>query len=453
MDIKRRDLLAASASAFAAGVMVTPAHAQPTPISALGRDVTQYGVRPNASEDQTRAIQRAIDDAARVQAPLAFPPGLYRTAMLRLPSGAHLIGVRGASKLIATDTAPIIMSEGTSAITISGLALDGKTMALPERRGLITLQQCKQARIIDCDIANAGGNGIVLQQVSGDIRNNSIRDIALSAILSFDSAGLLISQNTIQGSQNNGIEMQRTTIGDDGSIITDNRIENIKASRGGSGQYGNAIFVYRMSNVIVRGNQIRNCDYSAVRGNSSPNIQIVSNSVVDAREVALYSEFAFEGAVIANNTVDGAAIGISVTNFNNGGRIAAVQGNVIRNVLPKRPADDWPADAGIGIYVEADAAVTGNVVDTVPNVGIMAGWGPYLRDVAITGNVVRNAFIGVGVSVVQGAGTALVNNNLISATPRGAIVGLDHAKPVTGDLSVANASRYAQLVIGSNAVR
>jgi len=105
----------------------------------------------------------------------------------------------------------------------------------------------------------------------------------------------------------------------------DNRIEDIKAGPGGSGQYGNAINAFRAGNVIVRGNRIRNCDYSAVRGNSASNIQISGNSVSDVREVALYSEFSFEGAVIANNTVDGAAVGVSVCNFNEGGRIAVVQ--------------------------------------------------------------------------------------------------------------------------------
>jgi len=67
--------------------------------------------------------------------------------------------------------------------------------------------------------------------------------------------------------------------------------------------------------VIVRGNRIRNCDYSAVRGNSASNIQITGNSVSDVREVALYSEFSFEGAVIANNTVDGAAVGVFSLQF------------------------------------------------------------------------------------------------------------------------------------------
>jgi uncharacterized secreted repeat protein (TIGR03808 family) len=67
--------------------------------------------------------------------------------------------------------------------------------------------------------------------------------------------------------------------------------------------------------------------------------------------------------------------------------------------------------------------------------------------------VIRNAFVGVGVSVVAGAGTALVNDNLISEAPRGAVVGLDHARPITADLTAEGAQRYAQVIVGSNAVR
>ena len=67
--------------------------------------------------------------------------------------------------------------------------------------------------------------------------------------------------------------------------------------------------------------------------------------------------------------------------------------------------------------------------------------------------MVRKAFVGIGVSVTPGAGTALVNNNMISETPRGAVVGLDHARPVTPDLAAEGAQRFAQVVVGTNAVR
>ena len=451
MDLNRRHLLGASV-AGAAGALAAPRDAL---AASLGRDVSQYGVRPGSPDDQTRTLQRAIDDAARAQVPLVLPPGVYRTGPLNLQNGTQLIGVRGATKLIFTGGPSLLLGQGSGHITLSGITLDGGGIALPARRGLIHLLGGRAVEITGCEITNSGGSGIWIEQVSGDISGNIFTEIAATALVSFDARGLIVSRNTIIGTNDNGIEILRYQIGDDGTLVADNRIESIKAGPGGSGQYGNAINAFRAGNVIVRNNRIRNCDYSAVRGNSASNIQITGNSISDVREVALYSEFAFQGAVIANNTVDGAALGVSVCNFNEGGRLAIVQGNIIRNLLPKRPSGTAPDDdGGIGIYVEADCSVTGNVIENAPAFGIVAGWGTYLRDVTISGNVIRNASAGIGVSVAEGAGTALINNNLIAETPRGAVVGLDHARVVTGDLTGDGAAaRYAQLVVGNNAVR
>jgi uncharacterized secreted repeat protein (TIGR03808 family) len=455
MDVDRRHFIGASAAGIAGALVMSPGAARAAPLtSVLGRDATQYGVRPGSPDDQTKVLQRAIDEASRAQAPLALPPGVYRTGMLRLQGGTQLVGVRGATRLIFTGGASMLSGEGAGGIGLTNLTLDGGGIPLPTRRGLVHCLGGHDIRIVDCEISGSGGNGIWLENVSGDVSGNIITATATTAIVSFDAQGLSVSRNTIIGTSDNGIEILRNAIGDDGTLVADNRIEDIKAGPGGSGQYGNAINAFRAGNVIVRGNRIRNCDYSAVRGNSASNIQITGNSVSNVREVALYSEFSFEGAVIANNTVEGAAVGVSVCNFNEGGRIAVVQGNIIRNLLPKRPIGTAPDDdAGIGIYVEADTSVTGNVIENAPSFGIVAGWGKYLRDVVISGNVIRNAFVGVGVSVTPGAGTALVNNNMISDTPRGAVVGLDHARPVTSDLSSEGAQRFAQVVTGTNAVR
>src|SRR3979411_1486335 len=455
MDVDRRHFIGASAAGIAGALVMSPGAARAAPLpSVLGRDVTQYGVRPGSPDDQTRVLRRAIDEAARAQAPLALPPGVYRTGLLRLQSGTQLVGVRGATKFVFIGGASMLSGEGTNSVGLTGIALDGGGIKLPDRRGLVHCLGGRDIRIADCEIIGSGGNGIWFENVSGDITGNIIINTATSAIVSFDAQGLLVSRNTIAGTNDNGIEILRTAIGDDGTLVIDNRIEDIKAGPGGSGQYGNAINAFRAGNVIVRGNRIRNCDYSAVRGNSASNIQICGNSISNVREVALYSEFSFEGAVIANNTVDGAAVGVSVCNFNEGGRIAVVQGNIIRNLLPKRPIGTAPDDdAGIGIYVEADTSVTGNVIENAPAFGIVAGWGEYLRDVAITGNVIRNAFVGIGVSVATGGGKALVANNVISETPPGGGVGLDHARPITPDLSADGAPRFAQVVIGTNSVR
>lgn len=455
MDISRRNLINATAVATAGTMAAAPVPARAAPLtSSLGRDATQYGVRPNSPDDQTRVLQRAINETANAQMPLALPPGTYRTGALKLPNGAQLVGVRGATLLQFTGGPSLIGSEGASGIALTGLTLDGAGIKLAERRGLVHFQNGLDVRIQDCDIVGSGGYGIWFDSIAGEVSGNTIRKTANTALTSFDALGLLVAQNTIQDASDNGIEILRNTIGDDGTIVVNNRIEDIKAGPGGSGQHGNAINAFRAGNVMVSGNRIRNCDYSAVRGNSASNIHITGNSVSNVREVALYSEFAFEGAVIANNTVDICAVGVSVANFNEGGRMVTVHGNVIRNILPKRPIGTAPDDdAGIGIVVEADAAVTGNVIENAPSFGIMAGWGKYLRDVTITGNVVRNAFVGIGVSVVSGAGTALVSNNLISGSRGSAIVGLDHAKTVTADLGTETSSRFRQIVLGLNAVR
>ena len=455
MDVNRRHLLGVSAAGAAGALAMSTGTARAAQLmSSLGRDATQYGVHPGSPDDQTKLLQRAIDEAARAEAPLALPPGVYRTSQLRLQSGTQLVGVRGATRFVFNGGASMLSGEGASGVGLVNITFDGSGIPLPTRRGLVHCLGGRDIRITDCEITGSGGNGIWLEQVSGDVSGNIITRTATTAIVSFDAQGLQVARNTIQGTNDNGIEILRTAIGDDGTLVADNRIEDIKAGPGGSGQYGNAINAFRAGNVTVRGNRIRNCDYSAVRGNSASNIQITGNSVSDVREVALYSEFSFEGAVIANNTVDGAALGVSVCNFNEGGRLAVVQGNIIRNLLPKRPIGTAPDDdAGIGIYVEADTTVSGNVIENAPSFGIVAGWGKYLRDVVISGNVIRNAFVGVGVSVTPGAGTALVNNNVISEAPRGAVVGLDHARPITPDLSAEGAQRFAQVVVGINAVR
>lgn len=451
MNPDRRRLLSVSAAALAGAALSRPAEAA---AQQLGRDAAHYGLRPGSPDDQTRQLQRAIDDSAAAGVPLALPPGQYRTGALRLPNGAQVIGIRGKSRLQFTGGPSLFESQGADGLSLTGLILDGCAIPLPQRRGLVHCLQSHAVRVTDCEIVASGGSGIWLENVAGEIRGNSLRNIAVTAVVSFDALGLTVAANVIRNANDNGIEILRTAIGDDGTMVLDNRIDGIRAGPGGSGQYGNAINAFRAGNVIVRGNRISDCDYSAVRGNSASNIQITGNSISNVREVALYSEFSFEGAVIAGNTVEGAAVGVSVCNFNEGGRLAVVQGNIIRNLVPKRPIGTAPDDdAGVGIYVEADSAVSGNVVENAPSFGIVAGWGKYLRDVAINGNVIRNAPVGIGVSVIAGAGTASVTGNMISGAARGAIVGLDHARIVTTDLTRRESAGFAQINLGANTVR
>ena len=211
MDINRRHFIGASAAGLAGALALPPDAARAAVLtSALGRDATQYGVRPGSPDDQTKVLQRAIDDAARAQAPLALPPGVYRTGMLRLQSGTQLIGVRGATRLVFNGGASMFQGEGAGSLTLANITLDGSGIPLPTRRGLVHCLGGRDIRITDCEISGSGGNGIWLENVSGDISGNIITRSATTAIVSFDAQGLLVSRNTILGTNDNGIEILRT---------------------------------------------------------------------------------------------------------------------------------------------------------------------------------------------------------------------------------------------------
>ena len=385
--------------------------------------------------------------------PLLLGPGVYRAGDLKLPTGTHILGIRGATRLLFTSGASLISARGADHLTLAGLVLDGGGRPLPEGRGLLQLAWGGNVRVVDCEVAESSRHGIVLEAIAGAVTATTVSAVSDTAILSLDARGLVIGANIVQGAGNNGIQVWRTKNGEDGTLVIDNRIEDVTARSGGSGQNGNAVNVFRAANVIVRGNAIAVRPFPQCAA-MPPRISR-SRATAPARSARSRSirNSDSKGAVIANNTIDGAALGISVTNFNEGGRLAVVQGNLVRNLKPKRPAGTDPNDgAGIGISVEADAAVTGNVVEHAPTAGIMIGWGKYLRDVSVTGNVVRAAGYGIAVSVTAGAGTAVIAGNLIAGASRGAIVGMDLTKAVTGDL-MRDSARYAQLSISGNRVR
>ena len=166
-----------------------------------------------------KRLQRAIDEAARAQVPLSLPPGVYRTGLLRLQGGTQLVGVRGATKFVFNGGASMLQSEGAGGIGLSGITFDGGGIPLPTRRGLVHCTGGRDIRITECEITGSGGNGIWLEQVSGDISGNIFTKIATTAVVSFDAQGLIVSRNTITGTNDNGIEILRTAIGDDGTLV------------------------------------------------------------------------------------------------------------------------------------------------------------------------------------------------------------------------------------------
>lgn len=446
MTLSRRHLLAGSAAATA--VFATPLSA--TLAFAQGLNAEQFGVRANATEDQSRALQRAIDTAARAQRPLWLKPGTYRAGDLHLRAGSRITGVRGDTRLVLTQGPALFSAQGVDAVTLINLTLDGGNRPLDANGGLINFMTARDLQVIDCTITAANGTGIALFRCSGKISGNRITGSSDNAIFSNDSK-LAINANRIAKSGNGGIRVWRSVKQTDGSVIAGNTIEDTQARAGGDGQNGNAINIYRAAEVTVRDNNIRRAAFSAIRGNAASRIKMLDNFCYELEEVAIYSEFDFEDATIEGNLVDVAALGIAVTNMDKGGHGAVVRNNTIRNIVNKRP-QGGPDSHGVGIGVEADTEVVGNTIENAPVMGIEVGSGKYLRNVTVTGNTVSQTGIGIGVTVVEGAGSAAITNNNITGARNGAIVGMHWDKPATGDLSQSGASKFPHLKISGNRV-
>ncbi len=445
MTFSRRGFLTlAGAGALSTGFSLA-ALAKVLPSSLNARN---FGVKTGGG-DQSQALQNAIDQAASKQMPLFLPGGNYAVSNIVLPSGLQLIGVPGQSMLSYNGGGGLLSANGSGNVSLSGLVLNGNTLDL-SGSALFVAQDATGLSLNDCRIFDSSANCISLRSVSGRIENCELANARQAALFSIDADGLIITANHVHDCDNNGILVWRSQKSEDGTIVTQNRIENIATVDGGSGQNGNGINIFRAHNVIASQNRISDCAFSAVRSNAGSACQIIGNSCSRIKEVALYAEFGFEGAVIAQNIVEDAAAGVSITNFNNGGRLGVCANNIIRNLFVREGEKD---QRGIGIGVEADTLVTGNLVENAPRIGIAVGWGKYMRDVSVTNNIVRKSRIGIAVSISLGAGKALIANNLISGSKTHAIAGFDYGKTLPQELMESdNAAVFTNLTISGNVV-
>lgn len=443
----RRRFLAVSA-AFA-GLAAAPAWGQASP-GAL--DAGALGVKPGES-DQSRAFAKALERAAREGRPLALGPGLYRLAGVTLPDGAVLIGVGETTRIELVGSSPLFFAKGAKRVALRGLTLHGSNIPADQNSGLIEADGVAALTLDDVVVSGAGASALVMRRSGGALRGSRFEGARQAALFSMDGLGVSVTDCAILSCRNNGVLIRRTTKGDDPSVVSRNRIEDTGALDGGLGWNGNAVNVSKASGVMISGNAIRRSAFTAVRAHESDDVMISNNLCLDSGETCLYSEFGFSGAVISGNLIDGAAAGISVANFNEGGRMGTVVGNVVRNLF-RRPKLDGPGDSyGQGIGVEADVAVTGNVVENAAAAGVSAGWGPYLRDVTISGNVIRSCDVGISVSVVEGVGPTTIVGNTVTGSRRGAVLGYRWDEVATPDLAIGGVAGMAGLTVAQNTLR
>ncbi len=421
----RRTILGAGFALPASSVMVAG-------VPAMAAE--SFGLKPNLPADQSPAMQRACDAAMAAGGRLSLAPGIYIVRDLSVTGSLSLEGDGPGTRLVRPGGGTILSIEGAAGVRLCGLEFDsgGTSVGGRDTAALVTAAKATDLAIEACSFRRNAGNGVTLHDSGGSIRHCRFAEIGDVAIFSMGAAGLDVIHNHIHDIGNNGIQIWQPEKREDGSLVAFNRIERVKGASGGNGPYGNGINVFRAGNVTVTGNRISDCRFSAIRNNAGSNGQIIANCCSRLGETAIYVEFGFEGAVVADNVIEDTGSGISVTNFNDGGRLAIVSGNIVRSAK----GDHGNPDAGgHGISVEADTVVTGNVVEAARRTGLALGWGYALRNVSASGNIIRDCETGIAVSLSPGAGDALITGNIVSGARGAAIIGMDHDQTVTGDLT------------------
>lgn len=391
---------------------------------------------------------QAVFDFARSQGrPLFFQPGQYdsgATTVLTSNGGGKPLQVRavpGSVTFRFTGTGTFLTITGQSQVCFEGIVFYGDNRPLadfvPGRPALIAVSSgAKDVSFEKCQITYSPGIGIYIASSADAL----IRDTFLSnhsiGIWS-ENASVSALSNSLSEMKNNGIAVWRDTITGDNSTISGNFINGVDTVDGGTGQNGNGISVFRASGVSITNNRIISTKYSAIRCNGGGLFNISNNNIWNARETAIFVEapgagIDLTGAIVSNNSIDYVGGGINVANsgqFNDGtSRSVIVEGNRISNAVdnPIPDAGYWPpSTGGGGMSVEQDCVVSGNLIDGAALVGIQAGINSATRDLVVTGNLVRNAPIGIGISndaVTGSTGSVVVSGNIVRNASVGGIV-------------------------------
>lgn len=447
-QVERRALLGTAALAGAGVALATStqsseARRDRTSGLAIGIDSSTFGLSGDAGGDQTKKLQAALEATAKRNQTLLLRPGTYVVSSVKLPLGTRLQGCGPETLIVSSSQKPTLTTRGGQALSLTNLKIEGNQTA----DSLVKLEDCLDIDLHRLVLSGARDKNIHLVRCRGSVTNCTLTNAASTALLSLDALGLSVCHNTISDCGNNGLQFWRSVEGDDNAIVSNNRITRIRSDAGGSGQNGNGINAFRANGLLISNNHITDCAYSAIRGNAASNIQMVANQCHRIGEVALYAEFGFQGAVINSNIIDNAATGISVTNFNEGGRLAVIQGNLIRNLFRR---EQEPQDKrGTGMNVEADTLVTGNTIENAPDTGIAIGWGEYMRDVCVTGNLVRKARYGILISSNVQAGACTVTSNMIRDSRDGAIRAHERGRVFGADLGRSD-TRNERVAIFNN---
>ncbi len=318
--LSRRAVLGAGVSA---GLVATrPTRAQDLFGGMRGAlDAAGEGLSPGAPVDQSELFARALDKAELNAQPLFLPPGRYEIGGIRLPRYTHLLGVPGQTRLVCGGGVYRLRADGAATLRMEGLVLDGLGLPLdPYVRALLQVDGVDEVALDDCEVLGSEAGAIVLRDCAGRAERLRLHGARTVGLYVEQSRGMEVTGNSVFDCGDTGILVQRDEEGSDDTVVSGNRVSRIRADSGGTGQYGNGINVSKANGVIVAGNRVDDCGFSAIRFFSSDNVQATDNILTRSGEMALYVEFASEGAIVpATSSTAAMAASLSPISWNMAG--------------------------------------------------------------------------------------------------------------------------------------
>lgn len=371
-------------------------------------------------------LQAAVNAAIAAGKSLYIAPGTYDVTNIGIGDPLRIFGTPGKVILRPASGAAYALYVGAfTDVVIEGIVFDGAGRTLVADAGLATrsILAVKRARaagsrirITNCTFRNSPHAGLQIYAVSAHVSNCRFEGL-VDGVFVRDGDGVHIVDNDFVGNAGNAIYVDREnagtngvlTPGFDGTVISGNRIDTVTQSDPSStGWEGNGVLLLKTSGVHVTDNVIKGCALSAVRANCCTDTVITGNSCQVIGETAIYMEAILSGitsvapghgAVVTGNLVDDAATGITLANFNFGGRLGVVHGNLLRNLVVKTVAAGTAnqySTGGTGVIVEGDVNVNGNVVESAARIGVVLGTNDFTDDLLCTDNLIRNSPIGIG---------------------------------------------------------
>jgi len=231
-----------------------------------GINANSEGLRTGSTSDQGKQLQKILNKASASNKAVFVEPGRYKISNLTLPKNTRLYGTSNATIFEYAGGDHFLYAENSDHIEVEGIKLDGGLLPVKEyARANLGVMNAKHLSIENCQITNASQSGIETTKSSGRISNNRIDTaVGTAGIVGQANTGMMISENVVSECANAGILVYRRDVGEDNTIITNNRVKFISAVKGGTGQYGNGINTWQADGVMIANNHVSDCAFSTM---------------------------------------------------------------------------------------------------------------------------------------------------------------------------------------------